>query len=158
MNNKISKVLTIVAVVIALIAAFFYISIVYYGDDALKEGPDALELQNAIISPFITTTVIILGATIFFALVTSIFNLIKKPEALKKTLLSIGILGVVLVIAWLLKDGSPVLDAQGNVLDGGEQGSTSNVWSSTGIWFSVILGGVGLALFLVDMVKSLVKS
>ena len=158
MNNKFSKILTIVALLIALIAAFFYISILYNGDAAIKEGPDALDLQNTIISPFVTTTVIILGITIFFAVVSSILNMVKKPEALKKTLLSVGILAVVLVIAYLLKDDSVVLDAQGKVLKGGIAGETSNVWSSTGIWYSVILGGVGLALFLVDMVKSLVKS
>ena len=51
-----------------------------------------------------------------------------------------------------------VLDAQGKIVEGGEEGVASNVWSSTGIWYSIILGGVGLALFLYDMVKSLIKS
>ncbi|MFD2567282.1 hypothetical protein [Pseudotenacibaculum haliotis] len=154
-NNKLSKVLTIVAVIIALIGAFFYIRILGAGDEAIETTAD---LQNSIISPFVTITVVVLGITILAAVISSISSLVKKPEQLKKTLLSIGALGVVLVISYFLHDSAEVVDASGKVLDGGAAGETSNVWSSTGIWFSIILGAVGLALFLVDMVKSLVKS
>lgn len=155
MNNKLSKVLTIIAVIIALIGAIFYIRVVMAGDDAIEDSAD---LQNTIISPFVWLTVIVLIATAGAALLSSVISLVKKPEQLKKTLLSIAVLGVVLVIAYLLKDGSVVLDAQGKIVEGGEEGVTSNVWSSTGIWYSIILGGVGLVLFLYDMVKSLIKS
>jgi len=155
MNNKLSKVLTIIAVIIALIGAIFYIRVVMAGDDAIKESAD---LQNSIISPFVWLTVIVLIATAAASLISSVISLVKKPEQLKKTLLSVAVLGVVLVIAYLLKDGSVVLDAQGKIVEGGEEGVASNIWSSTGIWYSIILGGVGLALFLYDMVKSLIKS
>ncbi|MEQ6123740.1 hypothetical protein AAON49_06025 [Pseudotenacibaculum sp. MALMAid0570] len=154
-NNKLTKVLTIVAVVIALIGAFFYIRILSAGDEAIESTAD---LQNSIISPFVWVTIIVLGIAVAASLISSISSLIKKPEQLKKTLLSIGALAVVLVISYFLHDASEVVDASGKVLDGGAQGETSNVWSSTGIWFSVILGAVGLGMFLVDMVKSLVKS
>ena len=154
-NNKISKVLTIVAVVIALIGAFFYIRILTEGDEAIETTAD---LQNSVISPFVWLTVIVLGLAIVSSLASSISSLIKNPEQLKKTLLSIGVLGVVLVISYFLHDGTEVVDASGKVLKGGAAGETSNVWSSTGIWFSVILGAIGLGMFLVDMVKSLVKS
>ena len=155
MNNKLSKVLTIIAVIIALIGAIFYIRVVMAGDEAIEGSAD---LQNTIISPFVWLTVIVLIATAGAALLSSIISLVKKPEQLKKTLLSIVVLGVVLVIAYLLKDGSVVLDAQGKIVEGGEEGVASNIWSSTGIWYSIILGGVGLVLFLYDMVKSLIKS
>lgn len=154
-NNKLSKVLTILAVIIALIGAFFYIRILSAGDEAIETTAD---LQNSIISPFVWLTVVVLGITVVASLLSSISSLIKKPEQLKKTLLSIGVLGVILVISYFLHDSSAALDASGAVLKGGAEGATSNVWSSTGIWFSVILGAIGLALFLVDMVKSLVKS
>ena len=147
MNNKFSKILTAIALVLAIITAFFYIRLLYIGDDELKASAD---FQNSIKSPFIWFTVIVL--------IASVFSLVRKPEQLKKTLLSIGILAVVLLIAYFFKDGTEVLGADGKVLVGGEENSTSNVWSSTGILYSIILGGVGLALFLVDMVKSLVKS
>ena len=155
MNNKFSKILTAIALVLAIITAFFYIRLLYIGDDELKASAD---FQNSIISPFIWFTVIVLIATIAISIFSSVFSLVRKPEQLKKTLLSIGILAVVLLIAYFFKDGTEVLGADGKVLVGGEENSTSNVWSSAGILYSIILGGVGLALFLVDMVKSLVKS
>lgn len=155
MNNKLSKLLTIIAIIIALIGAVFYIRVVMVGDEAIKGSAD---LQNSIISPFVWLTVVVLIATAAASLISSIIGMVKKPEQLKKTLLSLAVLGVVLVISYLLKDGSAVLDAQGKIIEGGEEGVSSNVWSSTGIWYSIILGGVGLVLFLYDMVKSLIKS
>ena len=155
MNNKFSKILTAIALVLAIITAFFYIRLLYIGDDELKASA---VFQNSIISPFFWFTVIVLITTIAISIFSSVFSFVRKPEQLKKTLLSIGILAVVLLIAYFFKDGTEVLGADGKVLVVGEENSTSNVWSSTGILYSIILGGVGLALFLVDMVKSLVKS
>ena len=164
MNNKLlSKLLLVLSLVISLIGIGFYIWVLVTGDDAFKpeESGDPVEaarLQNLIISPFVWYTLIVLGGTIVVALVSSVISLVKKPEALKKTAISVASLGVVLVIAYLLKDGSAAIGADGLVLKGGAENSTANIWSSTGIWYSVILGGVGLALFLVDMVKGLIKS
>ena len=164
MDNKLlSKLLLVLSLVISLVAIGFYIWIVVIGDDAFKpevsgDPEEAERLQNLIISPFVWYTLVVLGGTLVVALVSSVISLIKKPEALKKTLISVASLGVVLVIAYLLKDGSQVVGADGNVLLGGAENETANVWSSTGIWYSIILGGVGLALFLVDMVKGLIKS
>jgi len=164
MNNKLlSKLLMVLALVISLVGIGFYVWVLVIGDDAFKpeesgDPEEAARLQNLIISPFVWYTVIILVGTLVVAVASSVISLVKKPEALKKTLISIASLGVVLVIAYLLKDGAEVVGADGAVLPGGAENATANVWSSTGIWYSVILGGVGLALFLVDMVKGLVKS
>lgn len=162
-SNKFSKVLTILALLISLVGIGFYVWVLVTGDDAFKveesgNAEEALRLQNLIISPFVWFTVIILVGTIAVSVISSVISLVKKPEQLKKTLMSIVALAVVLVIAYFMHNGAEVIGADGNVLEGGEANSTSNVWSSTGIWYSIILGGVGLALFLVDMVKSLVKS
>ena len=153
----------VLALVISLVGIGFYVWVLVIGDDAFKpeesgDPEEAARLQNLIISPFVWYTVIILVGTLVVAVASSVISLVKKPEALKKTLISIASLGVVLVIAYLLKDGAEVVGADGAVLPGGAENATANVWSSTGIWYSVILGGVGLALFLVDMVKGLVKS
>lgn len=154
-NNKFSKILTIVALLISLIGAFFYIRVLTSGDEAIETSAD---LQNSIISPFVWLTIIVLAAAVVVSLGSSISSLVKKPEQLKKTLLSIGVLAVILAISYFIHDASEVLDASGKVLKGGAADETSNVWSSTGIWFSIILGAIGLGMFLIDMVKSLVKS
>jgi hypothetical protein len=57
----------------------------------------------------------------------------------------------------MLASGAEVTDVSGKVLEGGEAGPVSK-WVSTGIWYSMILGGIGLFFLLIDFVKSLVKS
>ena len=154
-NNKLSKILTALSVIIGIIGMFFYIRVVSAGDDAIKSEVD---LQNNIISPFIWATIIVLGITIISSLFASISSLVKNPKQLKKTFLSIAILGVLLVVSYLIHDGGEVLNAKGEVLSGGEKDAVANVWSSTGIRFSVILGAIGLLLVVSDMVKSMIKS
>ena len=44
------------------------------------------------------------------------------------------------------------------VLMAGEEGSSINRLVGTGIWYSVILGLIGLGFFIYDLVKGLIKS
>jgi len=122
-------------------------------DDAVKES---LELQNSLVSPFVTFAKVILIVTAVVAVLFSVWNLIKHPKLLKKTLLSIGVLAVLLAIAYMMADDGETLNTSGLVLKDGEAGSTSK-WVSTGIWYSLILGGAGLVGVLWDFVKSIVS-
>jgi len=45
-----------------------------------------------------------------------------------------------------------------SLLPGGEEGSSTNRFVGTGIWFSVILGFIGLGFFVYDLGKGLIKS
>jgi glucan phosphoethanolaminetransferase (alkaline phosphatase superfamily) len=153
MNSKLSKILSIVSGVIGIIAVYFLIRIIMAGDDAVKES---LELQNSLVSPFVTFAKVILIVTAVVAVLFSVWNLIKHPKLLKKTLLSIGVLAVLLAIAYMMADDGETLNTSGLVLKDGEAGSTSK-WVSTGIWYSLILGGAGLVGVLWDFVKSIVS-
>ena len=86
----------------------------------------------------------------------SILNLIKNPQLLKKSLLSLIVLGALLGIAYGMSDDGATLNVAGNVIRDGEEGSISK-WVSTGIWYSLILGGVGLLIIFGGFVKSLVS-
>ena len=151
MNSNISKILSLVSGLIGLIAIYFLVRIIMAGDDAVKES---LDLQNSLVSPFVSFARIILIITAILAIVFSIWNMVRQPKMLKKTLLSIGVLVVLLVIAYVMASDAAVTNAAGTVIKDGEAGSTSK-WVSTGIWYSMILGGIGLAFFLWDFVKSL---
>ncbi|MCF6297075.1 MAG: hypothetical protein L3J08_03690 [Flavobacteriaceae bacterium] len=153
MNNKLSKILSIVTGVISLIAVFFLIRIIMEGDDAVSENA---ALQNGLVDPYITFAKVVLFLTAIVSVVFSLMNLIKYPKLLKKTLISLAALGVLLVIAYVMADDGETLNASGIVLEDGQAGSTSK-WVSTGIWFSVILGGLGLFIILGGFVKSLVS-
>lgn len=123
------------------------------GDDAVKES---VELQNSIVSPYITFAKIVLYITAIFAVGFSLWNLVKNPQLLKKSLLSLLALGIVLAIAYVMADDSATLNTSGNVIKDGEAGATSK-WVSTGIWYSVLLGGVGILIIFGGFVKSLVS-
>ncbi len=153
MNKKFSKILTLVAGLIGLIAFYFFIRIVMVGDDIIET--DA-ELQASIVSPFINFAKFVLIATGVIAVVFSILNLVKHPQVLKRTLLGIAALAVILIIAYSVSSDAAVLDVSGRVLEDGEAGSVSK-WVSTGINFSAILGVIGLGFFVVDFVKGLAK-
>lgn len=153
MNSKISKILSLVSGFIGLVAIYFLTRIIMEGDDAVKES---LDLQNSLVSPFVSFAKIILIITTVITVIFSLWNLIRHPKALKKSLVSLGILAVILIIAYAMASDEAVTNMSGNIIKDGEAGSTSK-WVSTGIWYSLILGGVGLCFFLWDFVKSLVS-
>ena len=151
MNSKIAKILSLVTGLIGLIAIYFLVRIIMEGDDAVKES---LDLQNSLVSPFVSFAKVILIITAIIAIVFSVWNLVRQPKLLKKTLISVAALAVLLMFAYAMASDAAVTNASGNIIKDGEAGSTSK-WVSTGIWYSMILGGIGLGFFLWDFVKSL---
>ncbi|QTD39048.1 hypothetical protein JL193_07310 [Polaribacter batillariae] len=152
---KSNKILSILIAVIALIGAFLFIRIFMEDTEAIET--DAA-LQNKVISPIIYFSTILLYAAVIITVLLSLWSLIMNPQNLKKTLLGLGVLGVILIIAYFMADANAVVDAQGLVLEGGEAGATSNQWVGTGIWYSIILGGLASLFFVYDLLKGLIKS
>jgi glucan phosphoethanolaminetransferase (alkaline phosphatase superfamily) len=153
MNQKLSKILTLVAGFIGIVAFYFFVRIVMIGDETIETDAS---VQASIVSPFISFAKIVLIATTLIAVVFSILNLVKHPQVLKRTLLGLGILGVFIVISYVMASDAAVTDPFGRILEDGEAGSVSK-WVSTGINFSFILGAIGLVFFLFDFVKGLAK-
>lgn len=158
-----SKILTIIVAAISLIGVFFLVRIIMAGDDAIENSAD---LQGSIVDPLITFSQFLLIATAVIAVVFSILNLVKHPEALKKTLMVLAIfVGLFLVSYFTASDelatdaGGKVLqikDMQNNILSGPD--ATSITKRVTGmINFTGILGLIGLLLIGFGFVKSLVK-
>ena len=152
MNSTVSKILSLVSGLIGLIAIYFLTRIIMEGDDSVKES---LELQNSLVSPFVSFARIILIITAVIAIVFSLWNLVRQPKLLKKSLISLAAMAVLLIIAYGLASDAAVTNAQGMIIKDGEAGQVSK-WVSTGIIYSMILGGIGLAFFLWDFVKGLI--
>ncbi|MCF6168147.1 hypothetical protein [Lutibacter sp.] len=152
MNKKISKILTLVAGLIGLIGFYFFIRILMIGDEVFETD---VALQNSVLSPFIYFAQILLIITILISIVFSAVNMVKHPQVLKRTLIGVGALLVILVIAYSFADDGAVM-SMGKVLPDGEAGSISK-WVSTGINYSAILGLIGFGAFFFDFAKSLVK-
>jgi glucan phosphoethanolaminetransferase (alkaline phosphatase superfamily) len=151
MNSKVSKILSLVSGLIGLIAIYFLVRIIMEGDDAVKES---LDLQNSLVSPFVQFAKVILLITTVVAVVFSLWNLVRQPKLLKKTLVSLAALAVLLLISYMMASDEATTNMSGNIIKDGEAGSTSK-WVSTGLWYSMILGAIGLGFFLWDFVKSL---
>jgi hypothetical protein len=153
MDSKKSKILTIITGIIGLIGVFFLIRIIMVGDEAVETSVD---VQSSIVDPFITFSYILLIIATIITLVLSIVNLVKHPKALKKTLMSLAVLGVLLVISYFMASDAAVTDGVGKVLKDGAAGATSK-WVSALINFSAILGVIGLGAIGAGFVKSLIK-
>jgi len=150
MNSKFSKILTIIVAVISVIGIALFINV--------SITDDVPESISGAVGPLIGFSLYLFYAAVIITVALSIRGLVKNPENLKKTLIGLAAMGVLLVIAYILGDSEAVLDAQGNVLKGGEPGSSSNQWVGSLIWYSSILVLIGGAFFVSDLAKGLVKN
>jgi len=148
MNTKLSKILTIVVALISVIGIILYIRVVMASDDnAVLDGR---------VSGFVTFSKLILILTAILAIGFSILNLIKHPQALKKSLISIVILGAILAVTYFTATSDVVTDFSGNVLEASRNQSTSK-WVSALINFTGILGAAGLLLIGYGVVRGYSK-
>jgi len=150
MNSKFSKILTIIVAVISVIGIALFINV--------SITDDVPESISGAVGPLIGFSLYLFYAAVIITVALSIRGLVKNPENLKKTLIGLAAMGVLLVIAYILGDSEAVLDAQGNVLKGGELGSSSNQWVGSLIWYSSILVLIGGIFFVIDLAKGLVKN
>ena len=154
-DNKFSKIITYIVTAIAVVGIILLVRVLMAGEDAVK---DDVAVQNSVVSPLVSFSQYLLYGVVIVTLVLSLWGLFKNPENLKKTLLGVAALGVLFVVAYFMADSDVVIDNANKVLEGGEAGSSINQFTGAGIWFSIILGGIGLTFFVADLVKGLIKS
>jgi hypothetical protein len=154
-DNKFSKIITYIVTAIAVVGIILLVRVLMAGEDAVEND---VAVQNSVVSPLVSFSQYLLYGVVIVTLVLSLLGLFKNPENLKKTLLGVAALGVLFVVAYFMADSNVVIDNAGGILEGGEAGSSINQFTGAGIWFSIILGGIGLAFFVVDLVKGLIKS
>jgi len=162
MDKKLSKILMIIVLVLAVIGI-----VLYYFTTAIdipaEEAPgyDAAKLvESAKVGTFVGYGLILLVVVTVVTLALSLLNLLKKPALLKKALLGLGVMLVLFAIAYFTSNGDEVLDASGNIFVDSDKVpyvASTYKYVATAIQYSVILLVVGGALFIYDMVKNLVK-
>jgi len=146
---KNAKILNILVAVVMILGLFLWVRTGMNGED-LKGNAD---LQASVLNPFSYLTFLLLIVSAGSAIGFSIINLVKHPTLLKRSLMGLGAMAVILLIAYLMSSGGVV-----NNMKGEELASDSvSKWVSTGIWYSILLGGLGLLFFVVDFAKSFVK-
>ncbi|EAQ43230.1 hypothetical protein [Polaribacter sp. MED152] len=152
---KSNKILSILIAAIALIGGFLFIRIFMEDAEVIETDVD---VANSVVSPLIYYSTYLFYAAVIITIGLSLISLVRNPENLKKTLGGLAILGVLLLVAYFLSDSEAVYNAAGGIEEGGEEGSAVNKWVGTGIWYSVILGGIASLFFVWDLLKGLFKS
>jgi hypothetical protein len=162
MDKKLSKILMIIVLVLAVIGIvlyYFTTAIDIPAEDA--PGYDAAKLlESTKVGAFVSYGLILLVIVTVVTLALSLLNLLKKPALLKKALLGVGVMLVLFAIAYFTSNGDEVLDASGNIFVDSDKVpyvASTYKYVATAIQYSVILLIVGGGLFVYDMVKNLVK-
>jgi hypothetical protein len=105
------------------------------------------------ISTYMNVAYVVLGIAILFTLLFSLAQLFTNKETLKKTLISLGLFVLVIIISYVLSEGEAVYKAGELVIS--ERGSK---WVSTGLRTFYILTFIAIGLMVFSGVKKLVKN
>jgi len=105
------------------------------------------------ISTYMTIAYVVLGIAILFTLLFSFAQLFTHKDTLKKTLISLGLFVLVIVISYALSEGVEVY--KDGVLVVSESGSK---WVGTGLRTFYILTFVAIGLMIYSGVKKLIKN
>lgn len=146
MSGKLTKILTIVILVIAVIGIVLYAGVLTADEGSVAGN----------VGPMVEFSAWLLYLSGAITVVFAIVNMFKSPEDLKKIGINLACLAVVYVIAYVMADDGAVLDVQGQILEGGEAGSTSKL-VSTIINYSMLLGVIALAVVGFGGVKTAIK-
>jgi len=148
MDNKKSKILTIITAVIGVIGAFLFIRVLMAGDDT--------EAIDSSVNTIVRFSEILLIVTTVIAVGLSLFSMLKNPKALKKALIGVAALAILFGISYAMASDAAVTNQFGDIVTNGEAGSTSKM-ISTLITFTGILGALAIGTIGFGFVKSFIK-
>lgn len=133
------KILRIAAAVLALIGVVFLVMI--------------LSDNTGVISTYLSVAYITLGLAIVFTLLFSVLQLLKNPEALKKTLISLGMFLAVVLISFFISSGEAVEKAGVEVIS-----AYGSKWVGAGLNTFYILSLTAIGLMIYSGVKKLINN
>lgn len=143
-----SKLLTIITAVLSVVGIILFVLVATAGDLPEDVSGPVANIVNFAIFVFIIA--------ILAAVLGSLFGLFKNPAALKKTFLGLVVLGGLLLVSYLIANGSEVVDVNNKIL-AAKDSSVSRL-TSTGIWISTLLLLISGVFFIWDLLKGIIKS
>jgi hypothetical protein len=146
-----NRILNIVKIVIGVLAAILFVRIMIENDDLIK---DSAELQSSLISPDLYLSYIVLGITVVLVLIFTLIGVFKGN--LKKTLISVGLFALVVLISYfgLAGDygvGRPISDTETLSLSGAK-------WIGAGLYTFYILALVAVLAMFVSTIKKAIST
>lgn len=146
---KNTKILNILVGVVMVLGVVFWIRTGLNSDNLESDA----DLQASVLNPFNFLTVILLIISVGSAIIFSIVSLISQPALLKNSLIGLAFMVAILIVSYFLASSDVVLSIKGEEL----ASSLVSKWVSTGIWYSLILGTVGILFFVFDFAKSFIN-
>jgi hypothetical protein len=141
------KILKYVALVLGLIGIVFLVRILLADDGTIVASADA---QESLITPFLWLAYIILLIAIVIVAIYVIKGLFRGN--IKTTLISVGAFVLIIVIAYVLTDGSEV-----ELKDGGTLSASGSHWVGAGLATFYILAAIAVGAMFISGVKKLIK-
>ena len=133
---KLQKILTIVALIIGVISFIMWIMV--------AQGNESLISTMIYLCQFLIY--IAAGAALIF----SIKNIASDGSKLKKTLISVGVFALIIIVGYGLSKDTVYIDGVDKVIDGAKL-------ADTGLYTFYVLAVVALAVMLLGGVKKMTK-
>ncbi|HET8886346.1 MAG TPA: hypothetical protein VFM70_08370 [Salinimicrobium sp.] len=146
---NIHKILKYLAIVVGVIGLIFLARVLIAGDQAITDSAD---VQASVVNPFLYIAYFVFVFVVALVLVFVIKGLFTKN--VKNTLISTGILLLLVAIAYFLADGNAMYDRNNNSQIISESGSK---WVGTGLITFYFLGALAIGTMIFSGVKKLIK-
>lgn len=143
----IHKILKYLAIVIGVIGLILLARIIMAGDETIAASASA---QQSYLIPIMWLSYLVLAVTlilIFFFVIKGLFR-----GNIKRTLISVGAFVLIVVIAYLVTDGSQV-----DLRDGDTLSASASHWVSAGLVIFYILAFIAVGIMVLSGIRKLVK-
>jgi hypothetical protein len=141
------KILKYLAIVIGVVGLILWGRVLMAGDDAIE---NSAALQASVVTPFLIVAYIVFAIIVLVVLFYVIKGLFSGD--IKRTLMSVGAFVLVVLIAYLVTDGTETVLNDGEVVS-----ATTNHWVGAGLVTFYILACAAILLMLFSGVRKLIK-
>ena len=144
----IHKILKYLAIVVGIVGLILLGRILYTGDEAIEGSAD---LQSSVVNPILFLAYFIFALILLLVLIFVVKGLFKGN--IKNTLISIGAFGLIVLVAYLLADGS----IPSGINEAEMPSESSARWISTGLITFYFLAVIAIAAMIFSGIKKLIK-
>jgi hypothetical protein len=117
------------------------------GDDAIENSAD---VQASVVTPFLYVAYLVFAIIVLLVLFYVIKGLFTGN--IKRTLIAVGAFILVVVIAYLLTDGTETQLSDGTMLS-----ANANHWVGAGLVTFYMLAGIAILLMVLSGIRKLIK-
>ncbi|MFT6127744.1 MAG: hypothetical protein ACI9D4_001339 [Polaribacter sp.] len=137
------KILKIVALILSVAGIIFLAMIVAKGDEVVQATGEGVD--GYLFVAYITFAIVL-----FFVIVFVVKGILAGD--IKKTLITIGAFLVVVIIAYVLADGTPMIKSDGTMMS-----ESASKWAGTGLYAFYLLAIIAVGAMVLSGIKKIAK-